>query len=238
MTGQVCPDQIACGMVRAHGRGGVGHAVALHAARVIGGNALIFNRRYPGVIEMPAHRRRSVADNFADLASPGDFLQHVDGSLGVAKLFISCVHGHAHGNPGVHGVQADVITQKVQPGNSIQIRDAGHTAHGPDGLVLQRCRDVLSVWVHVLVGTVDNAAGASLVSGAPAAFGHCGGQGLAGDFVTAFQLSFGGVITGESAQAIDRADQPGRTHRPQHLTGKRILGYSLGHGLGRVLEGV
>ena len=81
------------------------------------------------MVEVLTYRGRTVPKDFTELGTLGNFLNHGNSGLSIPELLVPGIHCNSNGHSGTHGVNASVITQKVKPGNRIQIINAGHAPH-------------------------------------------------------------------------------------------------------------
>jgi hypothetical protein len=106
-----------------------------------------------------------VAQNSAQRCAVADFLDQLDGSLGVTEFGQPGFHGHADGGAHFDGVQTEIVIHAVQQGNGIQIVDAAVAAVGPDRLVFGLFGDEVAVFVVKGARAADHAAPVAAVGG-------------------------------------------------------------------------
>ena len=88
------------------------------------------------MVQMPTHGVGPMPHKTPHGCTLGHGSHRIDGRLGIAKRNDAGIHGHGQRHPRVHGVQTDVVTQKVQTGDGVEVIDAGHGTHGPKRLIL------------------------------------------------------------------------------------------------------
>ncbi len=123
-------------MVRAHRRGGVDHAYALHGPGLVGGHVLPLDPRDTHHAVDLARRGRAASQNMAQGGSLAYLFHQLDGPGAVPELCQPGLHRDGDGPSGLNGVQAVVVAQPYQLGYGVEVVDAAVGAEGPVRLVL------------------------------------------------------------------------------------------------------
>ncbi len=80
----------------------------------------------------------TVADDSTDFGALGHLFHHGEWPRPLSPNgALAGIKGNGQRIAGVDGVQADVVAEKVEPGDGIEVIIADHSSHGPDCLVLQ-----------------------------------------------------------------------------------------------------
>ncbi len=209
-----------------------------HGPRIIRGNALALDHGNPGVVEMLAYRSRTVSKDLTEFRALANLFHHLYGRLSIPKLPIPGIHSNGNSHPCAHGVNANVIAQIIESSNRVQISNAGHTAHRPDGLILQGTGDILPLFIHKFIGAMDDALGAAHMGRISAPFLDKLGHSLSADLLPTVQHALSSVVTGKGAHGIDRGHEAGGAELGHHFPAHMVLSYGLYNGLCCFLEGL
>ena len=173
----------------------------------------------PAPLPMILPQRRALADFFPD---------NPTGAGTITEFEQAGLHCYANGNRGFYRVKAHIVHQVIGFGNVVEIVHTAVCTHGPDRFIFKSCRLEVFILVIVYLGTLDNAAGVTIVLWLAAAFLDDVIHGFAGNFIVSVKLAQRKVFGRQGAGFIDDIYQ-----RIGSISGKGLAYRVVDQGLGK-----
>ena len=225
-------------MIRAHGRGGVGHAYALDCAGIIGRKTLSLDAGNTAHPEYPAGGGGTAADDAAKGRTVADALHGFQHGLPVTSGDAASSHGHAHCHADINGIHPEIIAHMIKTGDKVEIVNVTVGAEAPQRFVFRPFAEQFSLGIREESAASDDAAAHAAVShrAFPAALLGELVHAFTGNGFVPFKTAAGEVARGQAARFVQDIHQHGGTIFGQPLSGDGVFGERLGKAFGRLTE--